>query len=156
MSSDAPELPLFNVRTARAAVDLQFADRNAMARAAATLASIGLLLAVVGLYAVISAVVATRRREIGIRGAMGAAPYRILGRVFVGGLLPVALGLPLGLAGSIVIGKLIAPQLFGLESLDPMAYVGAAVLLIGAAMGAALLPAWRATRISPAEVLRED
>jgi predicted permease len=156
MSADAPELPLFNVRSARAAVDLQFADRNAMARAAATLASIGLVLAIVGLYAVISAVVATRRREIGIRGAMGAAPHRILGRVLVGGLLPVVLGLPLGVAGSILIGKLIAPQLFGLESLDPIAYVGATVLLIGAATGAAFLPAWRATRISPDEVLRDD
>jgi putative ABC transport system permease protein len=156
ISAEAPELPLFDIRTARAAIDLQFADRNAMARAAATLAIIGLALAAVGLYAVLSAVVATRRREIGIRGAMGAAPHRILRRVLANGLIPVALGLPLGLAGSILIGKLLAPRLFGMESLDPVALGGAAGVLLIAAVGAALLPAWRATRISPAEVLREE
>jgi putative ABC transport system permease protein len=156
IAADAPELPLFDLRSARAAIDLQFADRHAMAQAAATLGSIGLVLAVVGLYAVVSAVVNSRRREIGIRGALGAAPQRILRRVLVGGLVPVVVGLPFGVAGALVIGKLLGPQLFGLESLDPLAYVSAMVLLMAAALGATLLPAWRATRISPAEVLRDE
>jgi hypothetical protein len=156
ITADSPELPLFDLRSARAAIDLQFADRHAMAQAAATLGSIGLVLAVVGLYAVVSAVVNSRRREIGIRGALGAAPQRILRRVLVGGLVPVVVGLPFGVAGALVIGKLLGPQLFGLESLDPLAYVSAMVLLVAAALGATLLPAWRATRISPAEVLRDE
>jgi predicted permease len=153
---DAPEIPLFNVRSARAAIDLQFADRNAMARASGTLAVIGLLLSAVGLYAVISAVVATRRREIGIRGALGAAPHRILRRMLATGLLPVLIGLPLGLAGSMLVGKLLAPQLFGLERIDPLSYVIAIGVLLCAATVAALLPSWRATRISLADVLREE
>jgi putative ABC transport system permease protein len=156
MSSEAPELPLFDVRSARAAVDEQFADRNAMARAAATLAAIGLILAAVGLYAVVSAAVATRRREIGVRTALGATPRRTLRRVLVGGLIPVAVGLPFGMVGSVLISRLLAPQLFGLEAIDPLAYAVGVVALLLAAVVAALLPAWRATRISPAEVLRED
>ena len=156
MTNDAPELPLFDVRGARSAVDVQFADRNAMARAAATLAAIGLILAAVGLYAVVSAVVATRRREIGVRSALGATPRRILRRVLVGGLIPVGVGLPIGMVGSILISRLLAPQLFGLEAIDPVAYAFGIVALLLAAIIAALLPAWRATHISPAEVLRED
>lgn len=152
----APELPIFDVRSARAAVDLQFADRHAMARVASTLGVIGLLLAVIGLYGVLAAMVAARRREIGIRSALGAAPRDILGRALRHGLGPVAAGLPVGVAGAILFSRLLAPQLFGLNALDVTAYGASIGLLLVCAVVTALVPAWRATRVSPAEVLREE
>lgn len=156
MRRDAPELPIFDIRTAREAVDLQFADRHAMARVASTLGFIGLMLAAVGLYGVLAAMVASRRREIGIRSALGAAPAVILRRALRDGLGPVALGIPLGLLGAMVFSRLLAPQLFGLEALDATAYSIATTALLACTLGAALIPAWRATRVSPAEVLRDD
>lgn len=152
----APELPLFDIRTARAAIDLQFADRHALARVAATLGVVGLVLAAVGLYGVLAAAVAARRREIGIRAALGAAPRHILGRLFLRGLVPVFAGLPLGLLAASLLSKLLAPQLFGHGALDPLTYAGATALLVLSATAVSLFPALRATRVPPTEVLRED
>lgn len=156
VSRYAPELPIFDVRSARAAVDLQFADRHAMARVASTLGVIGLLLAAVGLYGVLAAMVAGRRREIGIRGALGAPPLRILRRTMRTGLAPVFIGLPVGLVGAVLFARLLAPQLFGLDASDPSVYAAVTVALLVATAVAAGIPAWRATRVSPAEVLRDE
>ncbi|HSA56693.1 MAG TPA: ABC transporter permease [Gemmatimonadaceae bacterium] len=152
----APELPLFDVRTARAAVDLQFADRHAMARVASTLGIIGLLLALVGLYGVLAAMVAARRRETGIRSALGATPADLLVRTLRYGLGPLAAGVPVGLAGAVLLSRLLAPQLFGLEALDGAAYGAAIGVLVVCTVTTALVPAWRVARRSPAEVLRDE
>lgn len=156
MAEAAPELPLFDIRTARQAVDLQFAERDTMARTASTLSAIGLLLAVIGLFGVLSHLVASRRREIGVRSALGASPVRIVRGVVVGGLAPVVAGLVVGLAAAFAGSKLLSAQLFQLERFDPPAYVGAVLSLLLAAMVACAVPAWRALRVSPVEVLREE
>jgi predicted lysophospholipase L1 biosynthesis ABC-type transport system permease subunit len=150
------ELPMYDVRTARAAVDQQFAARDAMARAAATLGLIGLLLAASGLYAVLANVIAARRREFGIRSAMGAGPRRILGSVMASGFVPVFIGMVAGLAGAAGASKALKSQMFALDNFDPWSYALALVTLIAAAALACAMPAYRASRVSPAEVLRDE
>ena len=152
----APDLPVFDVRTARAAVDLQFAERSAMALVAATLGAIGVLLAAVGIYGVLSHVVATRQRDIGIRAALGARPARILSEVMRGGMLPVAGGVLAGVGGSALVSRLLAAQLFGLGRFDGATYWGGVGVLVLAAAAACLVPAYRATHVAPAEVLRTE
>jgi len=156
LAERAPDLPLFDLRTARAAIDQQFADRHAMARAALTLSAIGLLLAAIGLYGVLAAVIASRRREIGVRSALGAAPGRIVRQVLYHGLVPVAAGLVVGVGAALPVGRLLGSQLFGLAPLDRSTYAWAVTILAAAAFLAALVPAVRAARVSPVEVLREE
>jgi len=112
--SEAPELPMFGVRTARQAVDLQFADRHAMARVAMTLSAIGLVLAAIGLYGVVSSIVAARRHEIGIRAALGATPRRIVGMLAWAGLTAVACGALAGLVTAAGASKLLSSYLYDL------------------------------------------
>ena len=156
VEADAPELPLFDVRSARAAVDLQFAERNAMARVALSLSLLGVLLAATGLYGVLANTVAMRQREIGIRTALGAAPRAILSNVLVGGLVPVFGGVVAGLLGAALVSKLLNSQLFGLAQFDLLSYAGGIAVLLAAATAASSLPAWRAMTLSPAEVLRDE
>jgi predicted permease len=149
------DIPVYDVRTARDAVDQQFAARVSMARAASTLGAIGLLLAVSGLYGVLAHLVAARRREFGVRAAMGATPRRILRDVIGGGLAPVLIGLLIGLAGAIGASRALRSQLFGLEPNDPMTYGFAVLALLAASLIACAIPALRSSRVSPAEALRE-
>jgi hypothetical protein len=150
------DLPLYGLRTARDAVDLQFSERMAMARAATTLGAIGLLLAALGLYGVLASIVAARQRDLGIRAAMGAAPARIIRGVLGDGFLPVTIGLAIGGAGAVAVSKLIRSQLFAVERFDPTAWSLAIAALLIAALAACAMPAWRASRISPADVLRAE
>jgi putative ABC transport system permease protein len=156
IQAGAPELPLFDIRSARAAVDLQFAERNAMARVALSLSLLGVLLAATGLYGVLANAVAMRQREIGIRTALGAAPRVILSNVLVGGLVPVFGGVVAGLLGAALVSKLLSTQLYGLARFDLLTYAGGIAVLLAAATTASSLPAYRAMRLSPAEVLRDE
>lgn len=156
LHGEAPDLPLFSVRTARQAVDLQFAERDAMARAASTLSVIGLLLAAIGLYGVLSNIVAARRREIGIRSALGATPGQIIRMVARAGLIPVACGAFVGVAAAAGFSKLLSAYLYDLGRFDPLSYAMSVAALVTASMVACWLPAYRATSVSPVDALREE
>jgi putative ABC transport system permease protein len=152
----APELPVFDVRTGRAAVDLQFAEVRAMALVARTLSVIGILLAAIGLYGVLANAVASRRREIGIRAALGATPGGLLARVLLTGALPVACGIVVGSAGAAAAGRLLAQHLFGVAPLEPGVHLAAIATVTVITAAACALPAHRASQVSPASVLREE
>ncbi len=154
--SRAADLPLFGMRSVRDAIDLQFAERDAMARTATTLGAIGLLLAAVGLYGVLSQMVASRSREFGIRSALGASPRRILRLVAFTALVPVAVGVVVGLGASVWASQLLATRLYAMERLDVWAYAGAVGVLFVVTVSACLVPAVRAMHVSPAEVLRGE
>lgn len=156
LKAHAPDLPVFNVKTAREVVDIQFAERDAMARAASTLGVIGLLLAAIGLYGVLSNVVAARRREIGIRAALGASPRRIVMTIARNGLTPVAFGAVAGVTIAAGLSKLLNAQLYELSRFDPFSYAMSVGALLTCAVIACLIPAYRATRVSPVDVLRAD
>src|SRR5262249_26169220 len=115
-----------------------------------------LLLGVAGIYGVISYAVAQRRREIGIRVALGAQPGAVT-RLFVGqGLRLAAIGAGLGLCAALGLMRLMASLLFGVTAIDPVTYGGVAVGLVSVALLACYIPAVRAAGINPIEALRAE
>jgi ABC-type antimicrobial peptide transport system permease subunit len=112
------------------------------------------LLAAVGLYGVLSFVVARRTRELGIRMALGAERGRVVALV-VREILPVVLaGIVAGAAASLLCGRYVETQLFGVKGMDPAVTIMSAVAILLVSMLAALFPAWRASRIDPITALR--
>ena len=120
----------------------------------AVFAALALALAAVGIYGVLSYVVSERRREIGIRMAIGAGRPQVLGLVLRGGLKLAAAGLALGVAGALLATRLMASLLHGVTPFDPVAFAGAAGALLLVSAAACLLPALRATRVNPVSALR--
>jgi len=115
-----------------------------------------LVLGVVGVYGMLSYTVEQRRREIGIRMALGA-PATAVKRMFLGrGLLLAGAGIALGLAGAASVSRLISSLLFGVTALDPATYAATATVLLVAAMAATYIPARRAASVDPMDTLRDE
>jgi putative ABC transport system permease protein len=117
-------------------------------------AVVALLLAALGIYGVMAFVVGQRAQEVGIRLALGAEPRDILGLAFRPGLILTATGTLVGLGVSVVVTRLMSSLLFGVSSSDPMTFAVVPVLLGIATMAACFIPARRATRVSPIQVLK--
>jgi len=149
-------VPLAEVRT------LEDAYRRSIARSSFTAALLGLAaamalaVAIVGVYGVLAYAVAERRREIGIRLALGAEPGTVRSLFVRQGLLLASLGGVLGLAGAAALSRWISSLLFGVEPLDPLTYAVSVAALALAAMVASYLPARRAASVDPMETLRGD
>jgi predicted permease len=122
----------------------------------ACFAALALLLSVVGTYGTLSFFVRQRRREIGIRMALGAAPSNVRRLVLRHGLTMGALGVLLGMASALTTGRLVQPLLFGVTATDPLALIGTASLLLVVIFAATLLPTRLATRTDPLVVLRSE
>ena len=123
------------------------------------LASFGLValaLAVAGIYGVLSYAVAQRTREFGIRTALGSSARELLALVTRQAMALVAMGIGIGLGGSLIATKLLASLLYGVSPLDPPAWILATLTLALAGLLAALVPAWRAARADPAVALRAE
>jgi predicted permease len=148
-------LPVFAV----GAMETRVADSLASARFNTVLLSalgvIGLMLATVGIFGVISFFVSQRAQEIGVRMALGATPGNVLVLVVEQGLRPVVLGVVLGVAASVALTRLLQSLLYGVSATDPLTLTAVAVGVTAVACGAALLPARRATRIDPLAALRD-
>jgi putative ABC transport system permease protein len=119
-------------------------------------AGMALVLGIVGIYGVIAYVVAQRAREIGIRSALGAEPTQLTRLFVLQGLALSAVGAVAGLVAAGVLGRLMQSLLFGVSSLDPLAYVAALAVTIAAAALASYVPARRAARIDPMNTLRAE
>lgn len=115
-----------------------------------------LVLAAAGIYGVMSASVAERTREIGVRSALGASRGSVLSMVVREGMTLAGLGVALGLGGAILATRAIAAMLFGASRLDPVTYVGVTAVLAAVALVACGVPAWRAARVDPATTLRTE
>lgn len=115
-----------------------------------------LVLAAAGIYGVMSASVAERTREIGVRSALGASRGSVLSMVVREGMTLAGLGVALGLGGAILATRAIAAMLFGVSRLDPVTYVGVTAVLAAVALVACGVPAWRAARVDPATTLRTE
>ncbi|HEV3200914.1 MAG TPA: ABC transporter permease [Bryobacteraceae bacterium] len=119
-------------------------------------AAMGLALAVVGIYSVLSYTVARRTHEIGIRIALGAERGAVLGLVLWMGARLVAIGLVAGLAGSYALAKYLRSEVFQVPATDPVAILGVVAVLMAAALLACLVPARRASRLDPMSALRHE
>ena len=143
-----------------AMLDTQVAEamlqERLMARLSVIFGGVALLLAIVGLYGVVSYSVASRRAEIGVRVALGASRIRILGMILGDVSRIVVLGIAIGSALALLAGRAVGSLLYGLEPGDPMTLAIAIGALCGTAMVAALWPAKRATGIDPLTALREN
>lgn len=143
-----------------ATMDAQLGGTLAEARAATTVLGgfslLALLLAGLGVYAMVAFAVATRVAELGIRVALGAARPRLVAVVVAESLFPVAIGLAVGIAAVLAIGPAVGGMLFGVGPRDPATLGGAVALLALVAGLGALGPAWRAARVDPVAALRMD
>jgi predicted permease len=151
-----PNLTINSIRTMQQQVDLSFDQERAVAGLAGLFGVVALILAAVGLYGVTAYTVAQRTNEIGIRMALGADRPKVLQLILRGAFQRVLLGLLLGLPLAVGAGRLLAAQLYGVSSWDPLALTVAAGALAVCSFFAAIIPAARAASISPMHALRID
>ena len=151
-----PDMALFRVQTMEQVVDAAVQTPRSMAWLLSMFAMAALMLAAIGVFGVMSHAVSQRTREIGVRMAIGASPYRMLGSILGEGFTQVGLGLIAGVLLSVLTARLMAGLLFGVTALSVMPYVVVMILLAAVSLVACLVPARRAMRIDPATALRSD
>ncbi|HEX6564941.1 MAG TPA: ABC transporter permease [Chthoniobacterales bacterium] len=150
-----PNLPLTSIYPFEQVIYDSFASRRLQMTLVGVFSAAALVLAVVGLYGVLSYSVSLRKRELSVRIALGAQVPNILGLVVGQGLKIVAIGLVVGLLSALLLNQLIEGALFGVSTADPISFGASVLVLVVAALVACLLPALRATRIDPITALRE-
>ncbi len=148
--------PIVRVGTMDALLAASAAQRRFVLTLFAAFALAALALAAIGLYGVMSGSVAERRREIGVRSALGATGGDLLLLVLRQGLALTGLGIALGLAGTLLASRALAALLFGVSRLDPVTHLDVIALLIAISAVACWVPAWRAARVDPSITLRTD
>jgi putative ABC transport system permease protein len=149
-----PRVPIQEIGSLEQINERSYATQLWLARAAAVLGAIGLLLATAGLYGVSSYVVAMRSREMAIRIAVGARPGAILAMVLAQSMRLAATGLAIGGTGAVVASRLIQSEYHGIHDIDGTAFGGAIALFLAAMLLASAVPALRASRVDPVESLR--
>jgi predicted permease len=156
VNSVDPDLPLAGVKT----VDEIVSESLAIDRFSVVLFSsfgvLGLLLAGVGIYGVMSFTVAQRTQEFGVRMALGAQRSRVIGLVLKEGTILAVIGALIGLGGAYLVGRAMQSTLYGVGAMDARAFGAVALVLLVAALLACLLPAWRASRVEPIVALRYE
>ena len=152
----SPGTPLSNIRTLSETVGESVAARRFTMLLLASLAGVALLLALAGVYGVLSYSVSRRRTEIGMRMALGASRSNVLRLILSQGMRPVAIGLVVGIFGAYGLSKYMASLLFGVTRLDALTYGGVAAVLTMAAVLACYLPARDAMRVDVLSALREE
>jgi predicted permease len=148
--------PVYQMRTMNEVVDSELAGQQQQMTLLTAFALIAVLLAGTGIYGVISYLVSQRRREIGVRMALGASPSEIVALVLRRGVVLIGGGLLLGLALSALASRLIGTLLFGVKPYDPLTLFIAAAFLACAGLAACAAPARWAARLDPARVLRDE
>jgi predicted permease len=151
-----PNLAINRIRTLRQQIEVSFDEERAVASLAGLFGIVALLLAAIGLYGVTAYSVAQRTNEIGLRMALGADRGSVLRLVLRDAFNRVLIGLALGLPLAVGAGKLLARQLYGVKVWDPLALAAAALALAIAALIASIVPATRASAISPMSALRVE
>jgi ABC-type antimicrobial peptide transport system permease subunit len=151
-----PSLPVANIRPMTEVVATALATSRLTGFLMSTFAAIALALAAVGIYGVLSYLVARRTHEIGIRLAMGADRSTVVTLVLRQGLALAGTGIVLGLVAAFALARVMQSLLYQVRPVDPVTFVAVPVVLIGVALVASGVPAFRATRVSPLIALRSE
>ena len=151
-----PNLPMMDVSTQLEQVERRFAQEKIFAQAYTLFGGLALLVASIGLFGLMSYAVARRTNEIGIRMALGAQRGDVMRQVLVESMILVAIGVAIGVAGSLGAGRFVSTLLFGLAPTDMLTIAAATALMIAVSALAGFLPARRASRVDPMVALRYD
>jgi predicted permease len=151
-----PDQPMFAVRTMDAILDASTAARRFVIRLLAAFAILALVLSAVGIYGVMAYLVGQRRREIGIRIALGARRGELIGMVVGRAVVLAAMGLLIGGVAALAAGELLSGLLFQIAPWDPWSFVTIAVVLVLTAIAAAASPALRAAHVDPVTAMRAE
>jgi ABC-type antimicrobial peptide transport system permease subunit len=151
-----PELALKNVQTLASVVENSVSTPRFAASVLGSFGVVALVLAIVGVYGVLSFAMARRRRELAVRMALGAHARDVTGLVMKSGLSVAVIGVAVGLAAALAGGKLLEALLYDIKPTDPATLGAVVAVLLAAAAAASWVPARRATTVSPAEVLRGE
>jgi ABC-type antimicrobial peptide transport system permease subunit len=151
-----PDLPLTGMQTLRSVLDTNLEASRTQASLMGLLAALALGLAVAGIYGVMAYSVAQRTREIGIRKALGGQDRQVIWEIARRGMVLTACGLGAGVVLTVGLGRVLASQVYGVSATDPLsiAVVGVAFGLV--ALAASVIPASRAARLNPVDVLRSE
>ncbi len=151
-----PHLAIFDMKTMAERTELSMSTRKTPMTLALGFGGLALFLSAIGIYGVLTYLVTQRRREIGIRSALGCSTSGIVKLVLAEGLALVGIGLIVGIAGAAALRKALESELYGVQPLDPMVMVSVTFVLALVALTACLLPARRATQVDPVIVLNEQ
>jgi putative ABC transport system permease protein len=150
------DIPLLNIRTMDDWVSTSVSPQRFAMLLLASFAGVALLLAVVGIYSVTSYSVSRRTHEIGIRVALGASRADVLALVLRQGLVLALTGSAIGIAGALLLSRLMSSQLYGVSPTDPITFVAVSVLLTLVALAACYFPARRAMQVDPVVALKYE
>ena len=150
------EMPLRDIQTMDDLVATSLSQQRFNMLLLGAFAALALLLAAVGIYSVLSYSVKRSIREIGIRLALGARLGDVLRMVVFEGMKPTLLGVAIGAGGALALGRLLSGLIYGVKPTDPLTFVAVAFLLTGIALGASIIPAYRATKVDPLVALRYE
>jgi putative ABC transport system permease protein len=151
-----PDLPMANVNTMEQWLTTSAAQPRLTSILLSIFAGVALLIAAIGIYAVLTYSVSQRTREIGVRMALGATPRRVLELIVSEGMRVVLLGLVIGLAGGLALGRTVQSLVYGVGVRDPKIYFVVAASLTAVALAACFIPARRAAVVDPMVALREE
>jgi ABC-type antimicrobial peptide transport system permease subunit len=151
-----PNLPLARVDTMEHALALSLAQQRFSIQLMTVFATLAAGLAALGIYGVLAYLVDQRRRELGIRIALGATRGKVLALVVRQGSVPVAIGLAAGIAGAFALTGVLKSLLFEVSATDPLIFAGITLALILVSLLAMVVPARRGARVNALEVLRHE